>query len=290
MAEKLLLDTDIGSDIDDAVCLAYLLANPDCDLLGITTVTGEPERRAMLASSLCAAAGREVPIFSGAADPLLVPARQQTAPQARALRRWPHETAFPPGEAVDFMRAAGRGSPGEVILLAIGPLTNVALLFRSDPEIPALLKGLVLMCGAFADGGRTVEWNARCDPHAAAEVYRASVAAHRSVGLDVTRQVRMDSGSVRERFSAFPLLAPVLDFAHVWFESRDAITFHDPLAAATIFDPGLCGFDRGEVTVNLLGGDDMGATLWGTGGEETPHEVALTVNCEHFFERYFSVF
>ena len=55
---KLLLDTDIGSDIDDAICLAYLLAKPECDLLGITTVSGEPEKRAMLASAICKAAGR----------------------------------------------------------------------------------------------------------------------------------------------------------------------------------------------------------------------------------------
>ena len=61
MTMKILLDTDIGSDIDDAVCLAYLLANPACELLGITTVSGEPERRAMLASAQCRVAGREVP-------------------------------------------------------------------------------------------------------------------------------------------------------------------------------------------------------------------------------------
>ena len=84
----------------------------------------------------------------------------------------------------------------------------------------------------------------------------------------------MDSGSVRDRFSSFPLLAPVLDFAHVWFESRDAITFHFTIHwLRPLYSTGPCGFERGEVTVNLLGGDDMGATLWGTGGEEPPpHE------------------
>ena len=66
MPIKLLLDTDIGSDIDDAVCLAYLLAQPACDLLGITTVSGEADHRAMLASALCRVAGRDVPIFPGA--------------------------------------------------------------------------------------------------------------------------------------------------------------------------------------------------------------------------------
>ena len=95
---KVLLDTDIGSDIDDAICLAYLLAQPQCDLLGITTVSGEPEKRAMLASAICTAAGREVPIFPGAPQPLLVPSQQPLAPQAAALGGWPHASAFPAGD------------------------------------------------------------------------------------------------------------------------------------------------------------------------------------------------
>ena len=65
MRSKVLLDTDIGADIDDAVCLAYLLAQPQCELLGITTVSGEAEKRAMLASALCKVAGKEIPIIPG---------------------------------------------------------------------------------------------------------------------------------------------------------------------------------------------------------------------------------
>ena len=86
-AEKLILDTDIGSDIDDAVCLAYLLAQPRCDLLGITTVTGEADKRAMMASALCKAAGKSIPIYPGCEQPLLVAQGQPQAPQAAALAR-----------------------------------------------------------------------------------------------------------------------------------------------------------------------------------------------------------
>src|SRR5260370_378469 len=82
-----LLDTDIGGDIDDALCLAYLLAQPACELLGITTVTGEAEKRAMLASALCKVAGKHVPIFPGVEYPLLAAQRQPDAPQARALQK-----------------------------------------------------------------------------------------------------------------------------------------------------------------------------------------------------------
>src|SRR5215207_6214463 len=104
MRQKVLLDTDIGSDIDDAVCLAYLLAQPQCDLLGITTVTGEADRRASIASAFCRAAGKDIPIYPGAEEPLIIPQLQPVAPQAQALTGLPHQIDFPRGEAVEFLR------------------------------------------------------------------------------------------------------------------------------------------------------------------------------------------
>jgi len=289
MATKVLFDTDIGSDIDDAVCLAYLLAQPQCDLLGITTVGGEADRRAMLASALCRMAGRDIPILPGTEMPLLGPQRQPSAQQAEALVSWEHDTVFPRGQAVEFLRRTIREHPGEITLLAVGPLTNVALLFGCDAEVPSLLKSLVLMCGAFTTrpplfGG--VEWNARCDPHAAAIVYRAPVACHRSIGLDVTHQVRMESSEVRDRFRD-GLLRPVLDFAEVWFRQSEVLTFHDPLAAAAVFDQDICGFERGSVDVEFLSQRVAGMTHW-TPDEAGKHEVALTVDSERFFAHYLS--
>lgn len=295
MATKIILDTDIGSDIDDAVCLAYLLAQPDCELLGITTVSGEAVKRAQLASVLCTVAGKDIPIFPGAELPLLVPQRQPAAPQARALANWKHQADFPGGAAIEFMRRTIRANPGEVTLLAIGPMTNVALLFRTDPEIPALLKGLVLMCGVFTNklpGVGPCEWNSLCDPHASAIVYQSAVARHRSIGLDVTMQVQMEAAQVKERFQA-PLLQPVLDFAGVWFEENKLMTFHDPLAAVTIFEPEVCTFSKGQVEVELLSPGLGGFTYFSEAknpGEPSPHEVALEVNAARFFDRYFKVF
>src|SRR5215471_2753008 len=127
MTTKVILDTDIGSDIDDAVCLAYLLAQPQCELLGITTVTGEVEKRAMMASALCKVAGKQIPIYPGVDTPLLVPQKQPKAQQASALDKWDHDTQFPKGEAVEFLRRTIRAHPGEVTLLTIGPLTNIGL-------------------------------------------------------------------------------------------------------------------------------------------------------------------
>ncbi len=292
MPTKVLLDTDIGSDIDDAVCLAYLLAQPECELLGITTVTGEADKRAMMASVLCKIAGKQIPIFPGVEIPLLVPQKQSCAPQAAAVKKWDHDEKFPRGEAVEFLRRTIRENPGEVILLTIGPLTNVGLLFSVDREIPSLLKGLVMMCGVFTNRMPRVgpiEWNACCDPHATAIVYGADVAIHRSVGLDVTLRVVMGADQVKEKFQS-DLLRPVLDFAEIWFQEGNIITFHDPLAAATIFDDSICTFKKGNVEVELLSERVKGMTYWKSGVSEAKHQVALGVDVERFFEHYFSVF
>jgi purine nucleosidase len=292
MKTKILLDTDIGSDIDDAVCLAYLLANPDCDLLGITTVTGESFARAQLASALCTVAGRNIPIYPGVEIPLLIQQRQTGAPQSAALSRWPHADSFPGGGAIQFLQSTIRANPGEVILLTIGPLTNIGLLFASDPGIPALLKGLVSMAGVFTNrlpGVGPLEWNAMLDPHATAIVYSRQVAYHHSIGLDVTCQVKMAASEVRQRFQ-HPLLRPVLDFAEVWFQKEGTITFHDPLAAATIFDRDICQFEPGHVEIELTSPRLAGLTYWTPQPEGGQHHVALQVNPDRFFTHYFSFF
>ncbi len=291
MKTKILLDTDIGTDIDDAVCLAYLLANPECELVGIATVAGEAEQRAKIASAICKHAHKEIPIFPGAENPLVLKQRQLIARQAAALHKWDHQKKFPKGEAIEFMRQTIRSNPGEIILLTIGPLTNIGLLFSVDPEIPSLLKGLVMMCGYFfqnLDRTDPLEWNAIGDPQAASIVYRANIPMHKSIGLDVTCQVTMNSKDVKKKFSA-EFLLPVLDFADVFFkESHDYMTFHDPLAAATIFDGDICNFQFGNVTVDLENKNVIGLTKWESGNLNSPHQVANEVNKERFFDHYFS--
>ena len=238
--KKILLDTDIGTDVDDAVCLAYLLSHPECELLGITTVTGEADKRASLASVLTRAAGKDIPIYPGAEKPMQGEQRQPVAQQATVLPRWKHETDFPRCRAIEFLAETIRSHPGEVTLLTIGPLTNVGLLFSRHPEVPSLLGGLVMMAGSFGESTPEpprVEWNFAGDPLATQITYAAAVRLHRSVGLNVTERIVMQASEVRERFTA-PLLRPVLAMAEVWFGGfYPFITFHDPLAAATIFEP-----------------------------------------------------
>jgi inosine-uridine nucleoside N-ribohydrolase len=286
---SVLLDTDIGTDIDDAVCLAYLLANPACDLLGITTVTGDTVKRASMASVLCKIAGKSIPIHPGRRECLLTEQKQPHVPQAAVLDRWAHDTDFSKGEAVEFMRQAIRSRPGEVVLFGIGPMTNIAALFAADEEIPSLLKGLVLMCGHFQGTAPHAEWNALVDPFATAITYRARPPYHRSVGLDVTLKVTLPADEVRQKFQT-PLLRPVLDFAEVWFQHAKTITFHDPLAATTMFDDTICAFERGRVAVELKSDHAPGLTFWYPNDPAGHHEIATTVNAPRFFEHYFSFF
>ena len=291
--KKILLDTDIGSDIDDAIALAYLLRQPECELMGITTVSGDAINRASMASAICLAAGKsDIPIYPGTELPLLTPQMQPVAHQAAVLDKWAHEKNFPMGEHIEFMRRTIRANPHEITLLAIGPMTNVALLFATDPEIPSLLKELVLMCGIFTYGhigaySCLSEWNARCDPYATAIVYNAPVKRIRSIGLDVTTQVTMPKNEIIERFTA-DVLRPVLDFSGVWFKNTGTITFHDPLAAATIFDESICSFSKGKVSVEVESSKIKGLTYWNN-DENGTHEVALGVNPEAFFKHYFSI-
>ena len=287
---KVLLDTDIGTDVDDAVCLAYLLSHPDCELLGITTVTGEAEKRASLASVLCKAAGKEIPIYPGEDDPMRGEQRQRFAQQAAVLPRWQHQTNFPKRQAVGFLAETIQSHPGEVTLLTIGPLTNIGMLFSAHPEVAEMLAGLVMMGGNFEEAGpqaERIEWNIAGDPLASEIVYRTPVRLHRSLGLNVTQQVMISADDVREKFTA-PLLRPVLEMAEIWFaEFYPFITYHDPLAAATIFEPDLCAYQQGRVRVENT--DQPGKTFWGPGGLDSPHQVAMSVDVERYFQHFFNI-
>ena len=231
-----------------------------------------------------------MPIYPGAERPLLLEQRQTHAQQAAALGGWSHQTSFPRGEAVEFLRRTIRQHPGEVVLLTIAPLTNIGLLFSVDPEIPGLLKGLVMMCGRFLEpvpaGYNRVEWNAVVDAHASAIVYRSGVRLHRSIGLDVTSKVSMSPDQFRETYRDLPLFAPVLEWAEIWFRDWPGTTFHDPLAAATIFEPSLCTYRRGTVGIDLAQGENFGLTAWSPEQGGQPHQIGAEVDSRRFFEHY----
>jgi len=289
--QKIWLDTDIGNDIDDSVALAYLLREPRCQLLGISTVTGEPVERAKLADALCQAAGADIPIFPGIGEPLLTPQRQGHPHQAKYLSRWPHRTQFETGRAIEAMYQAIRQNPGQVTLLAIGPLTNVALLLKTHPDAASMLADIVIMCGEFFGKSTYLrlenEWNAFCDPYAAAIIYATAGVPVRSVGLDVTSQLIMTPDEVQSRFAS-PLLRVVYDFSGFDTGERQRLYYHDPLAAVSIFAPDVMTYAQGKVSVELAASRTLGRTYF----DEDPaglHQVAASVDRDGFYQAFFAV-
>jgi len=286
---KLLLDTDIGSDIDDALALCYLLSNPGCELMGITTVSGESEKRAELAHQICMESGHYLPIFPGASEPLQGIQPQPIAQLATDLRTNRFGRSSSPDDAIDFLYKTIISNPGEITLLSIGPLTNIALLFTKYPETARLLKQLVLMCGVFhyeLSGLQHMasEWNASVDPVALSIVYNSMVPVHRSVGLDVTCQLVIKKEIAKKCFEVESLSAilPLFDR----FTYHDCITFHDPLAAVSVFEQDVCSFLKGRVTINSISEDIPGKTFW-EAQKPYLHEVASEVDTSLFYRHFF---
>jgi len=287
---KVIFDTDIGSDIDDAIALAYLLAQDKCDLLGITTVSGDTIKRAELASIFCKIAKKEIPIIAGQANRLDAPSRQPQVPHSLVLSKWEHDSNFSQKNSIDFIADMVRKYPYQIVLLAVGPMTNIASLFLKYPDIPPLLNSLRLMAGSFfsVEDSPIAEWNVYCDPKAAQIIYGTSVPHHTSIGLDVTLKLDMNPEEVSKRFS-HDLLKPIIDMSDIWFNEREKIFFHDPLAALTIFDDNVCTYTNGLVSIKrsmdrLDGITDLTESING------PHSIAKTVKKEIFFESYFKVF
>ena len=147
--EKVLLDTDIGSDIDDAICLSYLLLNHKCELCGVTTVTGEVDKRSMIADYLIEKAKKKIPVFPGCEIPLIGEQKQKNCPQFEYLEKINYRKSYDKFEWLNFLRKTIRENPNKINLITIGPLTNIGILFKFDPEIPSLLKALILWVECF---------------------------------------------------------------------------------------------------------------------------------------------
>ncbi|MFN4227727.1 MAG: nucleoside hydrolase [Candidatus Ratteibacteria bacterium] len=288
MKEKVILDTDIGSDIDDAICLSYLLSNPDCELLGVTTVTGEVEKRSMMVSYICEKFGKNIPIFPGLEQPLIGQQKQKLCPQFEYLERISYKKEFNKNEWLNFLIETIKNNPGEINLITIGPLTNIGILFKFYPEITKFLKCIYIM-GGFFFGDKKVEWNISCDPYAAYIVFESNVENIYICGLDVTTKVVMKKEDVIENFSKYKLLKEVLNFAEIWFRGRDIITFHDPLAASILFKKDICEFKKGKASVEIENKENLGITNF-VEDEKGNFNVAYKVSPESFFSHFFSQF
>ncbi len=287
---KWLLDTDIGSDNDDCMALGYLLARKDAELLGITTVTGESARRAMLADVMCRLAGKRVPVYPGCERPLIGQPRQSRMVSAESalIDLYPHEEHPEQNRAIAFLRETIEAHPHEIVLAAIGPLTNIALLFATYPHIPALLKSLVIMGGRYADTEACeirkwgfVEFNIRSDPYAASIVFSADVPSKLVVGVENTCRFKIPGARAARSVSAVPFLEPISKVIATW----EYAWFHDAVALWAYDHPESVAMARGDVSVVLDGAENLGTTVFTPRGSGATRLVA-DLSTDLFFQSY----
>ncbi|MEX1170713.1 MAG: nucleoside hydrolase [Chloroflexota bacterium] len=210
MTDRTALILDVDTGIDDSLALLYAAASPDAELVAATCVSGNIDawQVAINTRAILELAGRaDVEVALGREVPLIRPL--ETTPETHGPQGLGHAELPPPSQplssrhAVDLIIDEARLRPGEITLVTLGPLTNLALAVMREPELPRLLKGYVLMGGAFGVSGNTTpttEWNIHCDPEAAGIVFRAwgdATAADQAIprplalGLDVTEQARV---------------------------------------------------------------------------------------------------
>lgn len=294
---RILFDTDPG--VDDAIALAYLLGRPDADLVAVTTVHGNAPVATTTDNAhalLLGAGAAGVPVAAGAARPLAqMPAYapdvhgQDGLGGQRLLL--PSAAGRPTGQAVAEILRQSERYVGELEIVAVGPLTNLALALLTDPGLAARVRAVYVMGGAFDVPGNithAAEANIYHDPEAADLVFSAPWRVV-AVGLDVTMRVTFEAPDLEALSrSASPFVSALgrMATAYAGFYRRVygrlACAQHDALAALAAFEPDLLRTESRPVRVELRGQHTRGMTVSvrPNGGATTGVEVAVGVEAE----------
>jgi purine nucleosidase len=270
MSTKIILDCDPG--IDDALAIAFAHGHPAIDLVGITTVAGNVglAKTTVNALAVCEYIGAGgTPVTAGCAGPLLRPAldaRHVHGDSGLGGAVLPPPVAGPaPGHAVDYIIDTVRAAPGEITLVATGPLTNIALAVRREPRLADWVRKFVIMGGSAGRGNVTpaAEYNIWADPEAAAVVFRAGWTVN-MLGLDVTMRSGADDEVLRRMGELGPLghqlLLPALE-QYRSVREPGGPPVHDVCAVAWVAEPDLFGLVPARVQVELNGHLTAGMTV-----------------------------
>jgi inosine-uridine nucleoside N-ribohydrolase len=273
-AQRIIIDTDPG--VDDALAILLALRSPELKVEAITPVAGNVPLDYTLPNALrlVEIAGRpDIPVAAGASHPLvrnLITAAHVHGNNGLAGVEFPAPKIKPVREsATEIIRRLVRSSPGEITIVAVGPLTNVALALRADPELAGMLRAIVIMGGSLSGGNATpaAEFNLYADPEAARIVFDAGVPLT-MVGLDVTRKVLftpehlkiLQAGSTPWSQAAARIMAATIESLnrgpHPMLEAM-----HDPLTVANLIDPGILTLRDYYVEVETQGEFTSGETV-----------------------------
>jgi len=279
----ILLDTDIGSDIDDAFALALVLASPEFDLRGITTVSGDTHQRALMCCRWLTHIGRkDVPVASGRGTQPAAEIALQAQYARHAAVVW-NRTSKPLKEgAVDFLYNHLKADQGKLTIVAVGPLTNVAQLLTEHPDCKPWIKRIVLMGGSVHvgyNGKKTPEpeYNIKSDIKAAQAVFTSGVPLI-VAPLDATATLKLEAPLRRKIFAAGTQNNyQLMNLYQLWDEETPIL--YDPVAVALCLDEKLCKLEDLHLEV-----DDKGMTRIGKGKPNA--RVATSIQRDDFLKWY----
>jgi len=276
--EKVIIDTDIGDDIDDAFAIALALRSPELEILGISTTFGDTEARAKIVDRMLGEAGRtDIPVAVG------TPTHTTNVMNQRRYGEGGHFARASHPAAVDFILDQIRRYPGQITLIAIGPLMNVGALIDKDPETFLKLKRVVMMGGSIECGygelwfctthGPDAEWNIINDIPSAKKLFLSSVPLY-VMPLDST-QLKLDETKRAFLFKqGTPLTDALTLLYHEW--GQQTPTLFDPVTVAFILDPKVCPVQPMHIRV-----DDKGFTRAEPGAPNA--QVCMRSDADAFF-------
>ena len=265
---KILLDTDVGDDIDDALAIALGVSSPEIDFVGITTVYINTNMRARLAKKLLCGYPGIIPVYAGYGQPLeketnVTECMSQYTEDLREQQFAPlnEEEGVQGKSAVDFIIESCYKYKKELILLAIGPFTNLAKVIEKDKEALNQIKKVVIMGGCFYT--TFPEWNILCDEKAASVLFSGVVHHLECIGLDVTRKLKLTEEEIEIalKYRGKWCSEVASKLLKLWMDrKKETPILHDPLALYYCMDASVVEMEEKYIDV-VTKGEGSGLTL-----------------------------
>lgn len=254
---NVMIDTDIGDDIDDALALALALCLPEIEVLGVTTVFGDTQKRAQLASHILEVfRHEEIPVAAGQQMPFLFKHRPSGVPQASILDPCTSKNMFSPYSAPELIIQTALAHQGNITLFCLGPLTNIATALIIEPGLFLAIKNIVMMGGT--TGFSLPEWNIQSDAQAAKIVMSSGIPIT-LLGWNVTRRCQLRESDIEKlHYQNSPQTRLLSQLLAVWQRHRPrwqpGLPFlHDPLTIVAFCVPELFRFEVMTVRVFTRG-------------------------------------
>jgi len=303
MTKRIILDTDPG--IDDSLAILLALASPEVTLEGVSVVHGNSSTTQGTVNALSVlelAKASHIPVYKGCELPLVQPsllAPETHGEQGIGYAKLPAPQTKPQVQkGSDFLIEKIMSSPGEITLVAIGPLTNIAMAIRQEPRIVENVKEVFIMGGAIRHEGNTTmlaEFNTYVDPHAAHIVFHSGMPITLTP-LDVTYECIFLKDDLNRLLK---INSPITKFVsdatrfymefHDEYQKIDGCVINDPLTMALTFMPEICDYQDLYVDVDLSGGVSMGNTFadfYKMTKKPSNMKVALGVRPRDFIELF----